>query len=616
MGGNLPAETDDLGVGPETTEARRQDIEMQIALARYADLERRLTLLTAASGRLISVLDRHELAGAIVDLGMELVQADAVSVWLLQGDGTWSVDAHRGLSDAFLAESVGRPGAVNFHEPMVYADVFASPELEARHPLYRTEGIRSMLAAPLIVSGEAAGSVVFYSHSDNHFSDVDRRATAALANVAASALHNSMLYAARRTAEAQAHFLAEAGSLLASTLDAEATLRQIARLAVPQLADWCLVHLLRDDGEIEQLSVAHVNPEKVRWAEELRHKYPARADDSAGVAEVIRSGAAQLVERITNEMLVGSARDPQHLELLRALELRSALIVPLRRADRNIGAITLVTTAESERRLGASDLAVAESLAARASLALENARLYREAQQANELKDQFIATLSHELRTPLNALLGWSRMLADGILDEATTARALQSIQRNAQTQAQLVGDILELSRILSGKIELVLEPVEIASLVQEITESLQPMFNEKSVTVTSSFEQCLVATADRSRLQQVVLNLLTNAAKFTPEGGTVTVAGSAEGKHVVLTFQDTGVGIAAEFLPHVFERFRQAEPSTSRSYGGLGIGLSVSRHLMELHQGTVTAHSDGLGKGATFVVRLPMDLSNSSMPR
>src|SRR5688500_14402203 len=139
-------------------ELRRQEVEMQVALARYADLERRLTLLTAASGRLISVLDRHELAGAIVDLGMELVQTDAVSVWLLQPDGMWSVAAQRGLSEGFLAASIGRPGPVQFHEPMVYADVFAAPELEVRHPLYRTEGIRSMLVAPLIVGAAAPGS--------------------------------------------------------------------------------------------------------------------------------------------------------------------------------------------------------------------------------------------------------------------------------------------------------------------------------------------------------------------------------------------------------------------------------------------------------------------------
>ena len=608
---------DDLGAGRELADARRQDIEMQVALARYADLERRLTLLTAASGRLISMLDRHELSRAIVDLGMELVQADAVAVWRLQTDGTWNVEAQRGLSDAFLAASIGRPGSVDFEEPIVFADVFAAPELEVRHPVYRTEGVRSMLAAPLkVIGAPATASVVFYSHSDDHFTDVDRRTSAALANVAASAIHNSMLYDARRVAEAQAHFLAEAGSLLAATLDAEATLGKIARLAVPQLADWCLVHILREDGALETLAAAHVSPDKMRWAEELGSKYPAKPDDPTGVPQVIRTGTPQLIERVTSDMLVAAAKDPQHLELLRALGPRSVVLVPLRRADRSIGAITLVTTAESERRLGSSELAVAESLAARASLAIENARLYREAQQANQLKDQFIATLSHELRTPLNALLGWSRMLSDGILDEATKAKALQAIQRNAHTQAQLVGDILELSRFLSGKIELTLEPVEVGSLVQEITESLQPMFNEKSLTVTTSFEQALVATADRSRLQQVVLNLLTNAAKFTAEGGSVSVTGRGDAKHVELSFRDTGVGIAPEFLPHVFERFRQAEPSTSRSYGGLGIGLSVSRHLMELHQGTVTAHSDGLGKGATFIVRLPMDLSNPRVGR
>ena len=169
-------------------------------------------------------------------------------------------------------------------------------------------------------------------------------------------------------------------------------------------------------------------------------------------------------------------------------------------------------------------------------------------------------------------------------------------------------------SRILSGKIELTLEPVEIGTLVREITDSLQPMFQQKALRLETKFEGSLIANADRGRLQQVILNLLTNAAKFTPEGGEVFVGGRTDDAYVELTFRDTGVGIPHEFLPHVFERFRQGEPSTSRTYGGLGIGLSVSRHLLELHHGTITAHSDGVGRGATFIVRLPMALNLTGM--
>ena len=603
-----------LCVAREIGAAKRQEAEMHAALARYADLERRLTLLTSGSGRLISRLERAELTRAIVDLGIELVQADAVAVWRFDGE-VWRVEAQAGLSETFLAAAVERQGAViEFEDPIVYPDVFAAPNLERRYQVYRQEGINSVLVAPLKVAGEVSGCIVFYSRAANRFTDVDRRTTAALANVAASALHNVTLYEARRSAEAHAHFLAEAGSLLASTLNVERTLTQIAQLAVPRLGDWCAVHLLRDDGAIEELAVAHANPQQIGWAEQLRARYPPRPGDANGVADVIRTGVSQLFENITDDMLVQSAVDPQHLEILRALDLRSAVLVPLRRSDRSIGTITLATTTGSNRRLGRAELALAESLAARAALAIENARLFRQAQEANELKDQFIATLSHELRTPLNALLGWARMLADGILDENGARRALQAIQRNAQTQAQLVGDILELSRILSGKIELTLEPVEIGSLVREITDSLQPMFQQKALHVETTFERSLVASVDRSRLQQVVLNLLTNAVKFTPDGGDVAVTGRADGSYLELVFRDTGVGIAPEFLPHVFERFRQAEPSTSRTYGGLGIGLSVSRHLLELHQGTITAHSEGPGRGATFVVRLPMDLNLSGV--
>ena len=589
--------------------AKRQQSETDDALKRYAQLEQRLTLLTAATGRLLSTLDRTQLTDAIVDLAVQLVHgADAAAMWRMDG-GRWSITSQRGLSDEFVGRSKALPPAnspVRFDGPSAIDDVFADPITEARRDAYRAEGLASMLVAPLRIGGADSGSVVFYARTPGRFDEVDLRVAAALANIAASALHITDLYEGQRAAEHQARFLAHAGSMLAGTLDVEATLAQIAHLAVPHIADWCVVHVARESGPWEPLVVAHVNADKVRKAEMLAARFPPDPKEGTGIAEVIRTRRSQLVEHITDAMLVAAAHTPEHLEVLREMELRSALLVPMTRGDRVVGVISLVTTSESSRALGQRELDIAEALASRATLALENARLYREAQDANRLKDQFLATLSHELRTPLNAVLGWARVLEVGKPDRKLTAKALQAIQRNTQAQAQIVGDILELSRIIAGKTDLVMDTFDLRVLLVDLIESLRPTLVASGLAVVSTLDDELPIEADRGRVQQIMLNLLSNAAKFTTAGGRVTIDARATDDCAEVSITDTGVGIAPEFLPHVFDRFRQAEPSTSRSHGGLGIGLAVSRHLVELHGGSISATSAGLGQGATFVVRLP----------
>jgi signal transduction histidine kinase len=397
--------------------------------------------------------------------------------------------------------------------------------------------------------------------------------------------------AARRSA-----FLARAGALLSSTLDVKHTLTQVATLAVPHIADWCAVHLVGPDGTIEQIVAAHVNPEKVQWAESLRKRYPP--DQTTGISQVIRTGEPQIITSLSDAMIEATAKDAEHLRILRELAVRSVIMVPMTARGRTIGAVTLISTSESDRAFDDEDMTLAQQLASRAALAAENARLYEEAQEANRLKDEFFATLSHELRTPINAVLGWAQMLQDGVLDEAGTARALQAIARNARTQAELLGDILEMSRIVSGKIDLTMEDVDLSALAAEVIESLRPTFNGKRQVIVESLAPGLTVRADRARLQQVVFNLLSNAAKFTPAGGRIEIEAAQRDRQVELRVRDTGAGISAEFLPYVFERFRQADSSSTRVHGGLGI--------VELHGGTITAASAGPGQGATFTVRFP----------
>ncbi len=236
----------------------------------------------------------------------------------------------------------------------------------------------------------------------------------------------------------------------------------------------------------------------------------------------------------------------------------------------------------------------------------ERLRLAR-AEEANRTKDEFLATVSHELRTPLNAILGWAVLLADRV-DDPTIAKPLATIRRNAEAQAKLVEDVLDISRIVSGKLRLEVAPVDLTSVVRDALDVVRPAAQAKDIRfLVDGLDAPATVIADATRLQQVAWNLLSNAVKFTSPGGTVTVRLDHEPTTVSLSIVDTGIGIEPAFLPHVFERFRQADGSPTRKHGGLGLGLAIVRHIVELHGGTVTAASEGAGKGATFVVTLPV---------
>jgi signal transduction histidine kinase/CheY-like chemotaxis protein len=311
------------------------------------------------------------------------------------------------------------------------------------------------------------------------------------------------------------------------------------------------------------------------------------------------------------------------------------MIVPLVARNRTLGTITLAT-AESNRYYDANDLTLAENVAHRIALAVDNARLYREAQKAvtareealrvrddllsrehtareeaefaNRAKDEFLATVSHELRTPLNAILGWAHMLRANRLDQVTQTRALETIERNAKSQAQLIEDILDVSRIVAGKLHLEVRPVELATLVDAAIDSVRPAADAKGIILEAILDpRAGPVLGDPNRLQQVIWNLAANAVKFTGKGGSVQVRLQRAGAYVEVVVSDTGQGINSAFLPHVFERFRQADATSTRSHGGLGLGLAIVRHLVEMHGGAVFADSPGEGKGATFTVRLPL---------
>ena len=238
-------------------------------------------------------------------------------------------------------------------------------------------------------------------------------------------------------------------------------------------------------------------------------------------------------------------------------------------------------------------------------VALDVART--EAEAASRLKDEFLATLSHELRTPLNAILGWTAMLRHGQVDESRIGRALEVVERNARAQAQLIEDVLDMARIITGKLRLEMRPALLGPVVDAAVDAIRPAAQTKSIRLRVAAGHVPPIYGDPARLQQVLWNLLSNAVKFTPAGGEVTVSLELVGSHAMLAVSDTGPGLAPDFLPYVFDRFRQADQSVTRGHGGLGLGLSIVKHLVELHGGTVRAESDGMDHGATFRVALPI---------
>jgi PAS domain S-box-containing protein len=405
----------------------------------------------------------------------------------------------------------------------------------------------------------------------------------------------------------QAAFLSRLTATFAASLEPRQILASLAELSVPYFADWCVVDLLQSSGQIERLAQTHVDPGKVTLLTELRARYE-NPNTPLSPTYVIRHGESTVRLDVTDgELVDAGGGDADRLRLLRALAPISYLCLPLRIQGRTIGAVTMGRS-DSGRRFDQEDVRVAEDAASRAALAVDNARAYEQLQAANQLKDEFLATLSHELRTPLNAILGYARMLRSGIIKEQRRDQALETLERNATSLTQMVEDVLDVSRIAAGKIRLHIQSVDLAIVLRDALATVTPAADAKGVRLESILEaQVGPVSGDPDRLQQVFWNLLSNAVKFTRRGGRVQLRLQRVNSRIEVAVSDTGIGIREDFLPHLFERFRQGDSTTTRSHGGLGLGLAIARRIVELHGGRIQAFSPGEGQGSTFRVELPV---------
>ena len=410
--------------------------------------------------------------------------------------------------------------------------------------------------------------------------------------------------ASASAAQFRLSFLAEASEVLGSSLDYETTLQNLARLAIPRLGSCCMVHLLNEHRVIRRVALADVDPSRQELLCELDEAHAFRSMPLDAYVDVIRTGRPELLPTIAHRFAFGGG-DEKYFQLMRRLDLSSLLSVPLQAHGQTLGAITILSS--RGRSYTVADQKLAEELAHRAGLAVEHARLYGNAQRANRTKDDFLAMLSHELRSPLTSALLCTQMLRKGSLKGSRRTRALETIERNIRLQVRLVGDLLDISRIMFAKLPLSMTKVNLGGVVRCAVDAVRPAAEAQGIHLELQLEAIEVPVrGDAARLQQVVGNLLSNALKFTARGGRIDVRLEQTPSRAKLTVKDTGIGIPSEVLPEIFDRFRQGDNSVTRKYGGLGLGLAIVRHLVESHAGWVTAESSGAGRGATFSVYLP----------
>ncbi|MEH2372412.1 AAA family ATPase [Nostoc sp.] len=489
------------------------------------------------------------------------------------------------------------------------AEAIADPEYLR---ILRELGLKSCIILPLVARGRIFGAISFVTaESERRYSTADLSLAEDVAHRSAIAIDNARLYQeaqqAQKTAEIALERIARLQSITAA-LSQLLTPAQVSEVIVEQSmaalgASCAFVALLNESKtELEIVRAVGYNQDLVNtW-----RNFPI--DSPFPLAEVVRTGQPIWAE--PTEMRVASY--PHLAQMYAQYDFEAWISIPLMVEGWAVGAISLGFAHFQE--LSGEDQAFILAVAQQCAQAIARAHLYEAertarnaAESANRIKDEFLAVLSHELRTPLNPILGWAKLMRSRKLDQATSDRALETIERNAKLQTQLIEDLLDVSRILQGKLNLNFDPINLVSVIEAAIETVRLSAQAKSIQIQTILKSGVgEVLGDANRLQQVIWNILSNAIKFTPTGGEVKIKLEQVDSQVQICVTDTGKGIAPEFLPYVFDYFRQADGATTRKFGGLGLGLAIVRHLVELHGGTVQAESLGEGQGATFTVKLP----------
>ena len=557
--------------------SRREQLEalatVQRDLSAELDLDRLLGLIVERAGRLFD-------GGGFAYLFDEESQSLDAHVW---GRAEPEAEAPFPVAGGMVASCAGT------RRGLVVNDYPGSPYAL---PAVIRLGVRHAMAQPLVSRDRLLGVLVVARRVDDPFRPEDFAGFEGLAVQAAVALDNAILFVEAGRQRREAEVLAELARSINTAQDVSTVLQRVV------------------DGA-KELCRCDLTSVALRETESGSIVMRNRAGEYRGAQErfVIEPGRPFRSDSMAEDSRITRA----HGDVVELESLVATLVVPIMVEGRVEG--LLYVHRRAPKPFNDRTETVLRQLAEYAAIAIHNMRMLAhehqmraEAEGASRTKDEFLATLSHELRSPLQPLLNWAYLLRSPNLDPASAERALDAIERSTKTLGQLIEDLLDVSRIVTGKLRLQARPVRLPAVVRAAMEAVEPAALARSVTLEARIEQELPAVmGDPDRLQQVLWNLLSNGIKFTPKGGRVTVTVAGRNSDVMLTVADTGAGIKREFLPHVFERFRQAESSTNRAYGGLGLGLAIVRHLVELHGGSVAVQSEGEGQGATFSVRLPV---------
>lgn len=408
--------------------------------------------------------------------------------------------------------------------------------------------------------------------------------------------------------------LVEAGAVLADSLDLHPTLENLTRLAVPRMADWCVVDLVEPDGTMSRIASAGADPARDALARELARSYPLDPRRPNFIVELLRTRRAHFLPQLPADFIATHGRDERHRELLRGLGLAGHIIVPLIARDRAIGALTFAA-ADPARRYDERDLVLAEDLARRAAMAVDNARLYQESQVAIRTREHFLAIATHELRTPLTTIRGAAELLlrqlrrGDQPLDRAALTRRAELLLDGTGRMADLAARLLDVTRMQSGAFDITRRPGDLAALVAAVIERTRQALPQQPPTTIdyTAPDGPITGRFDPLRLEQVAVNLLDNAVKYQPRGGVVRVTLAERGRAALLTVRDEGIGIGPEDLPRLFAPFARGENAVADRFGGTGVGLYISDQIVRQHGGTIAVRSR-VGRGTTFEVRLPLD--------
>ncbi len=602
------------------------------------EVQRRFRFLSSASAALAESLDYQRTLQRVAELAVPDI-ADWCTVTVIDGQGAvrrlavvHADPAKRELAEEYQRQfppdehrsgqllQVLERGTASLAMRVTDEDLVRASQSPEHLRIMRALGTASCVIVPMVARGEILGVIsLMRGVARAPYNDTDVEVAEQLANRAALAVDNARLFRETRRREETMRFFAEASTLLSSSLDHVSICERLAALVVPSFADWCGVEVT-DDDELHPIAIAHVDPTKVEVAREMRRRYPPDSATPSGPYAVVRSGRPELVNEISDDMLIRGARNQEHLNFIRNLGLRSVLIVPLVARGRALGVLNLVW-AESGRQFTPEDLEVMQELGRRAGLAIDNARLYDEARSAVKLRDEFLSIASHELKTPLTSL----RLKVDSIhrittrgageaVDLAKLNTRVQALDKQLDRLSELVDALLDVSRASAGQLTLKLEDVDLTAVVtaagERFKDDLASAGCSLSIVVTGPGGQKspIVGRWDRLRLDEIVTNFLSNAVKYGG-GKPIQLRVSASDAVASIEVEDHGIGISDADQERLFKRF--ARVASPEHYGGFGLGLWIVKVLVEAMRGRVSVRS-AVGRGSVFVAELPRQPSTS----